>query len=942
MTDRKLQLEDWLDDLCVRFIINIPAADLSHVPRICFQVEEAQWYYEDFIRPLDPSLPSMTLRNFCLKIFLHCPLLSNFSESIHMRAFEEFLLYKTRVPVRGVILLSADMDEVVLVKGWKKGANWSFPRGKINKDEDDLTCAIREAYEETGYDLEQSGLVPKDRSLVKGIDVTGHGQQIRLYVFRNVPRETYFEAQTRKEISKIDWWRLSDLPAYRKKGQQQNQPEAAANANKFYMVAPFLPPLKKWILDQKKKDARTAANNQHLEAAGNISHDEGITEDDQLVEPSINYDAPVSHDAERTRRNAADLALSAIMQVQPSTQGLQHNAINPAQSQASHSSGQQLLALLHSKPPADQPPPTQPYPQTPLENTITQIPFPKTPHHQVPHPSHISNQPPPPPFPLQQQQEQRPMQNYSYQQPDLQVRSDQRPIPNMQYRHQMPQQIPQQIPQRMPAQMPQQFSAQISQQLPQHMLQQASQHMTQHIPQHMQTQLPQQRERHPYQPTLIHPQPLPLNAQKVLFTGGPVHSTMVPQHIQQQPPHPNFTTSGPLPPPQFPNVHSTMVPPLPKEAPAAALTSHSLLLLNAFKNRDEVNVNITSNSLISEGPTQPHPNSTRPEALELPGESSRSIPVPLPTEAAQSSKSHPSMKGDIPSTAGQSQTARPPISENQRSMLLGMFKSPAAQPATLAAEPAAVVLPSNSPSAVELSAVELISPPEVSRQTASKENTPIGRASHKITGMNPELNLPFRATSILARPANGNKDAKSYGSLSKKPATRSEMPNSSKRPSSEKSFQPQILKRPQANTVKASPLLGASTIAAYSPNPAPSNLAGPSSSPLSFTSQAPQSTEQKHTLLSLFGKSPTPAPSSIFGKSPMPASSSMSRTSSHDGPSSNHLIDATRSAASRSRVGSLASGNGEGSSRRGSQAPISPADKGFLLNYLDAVASRGY
>ncbi|TEY40369.1 hypothetical protein BOTCAL_0435g00070 [Botryotinia calthae] len=933
MTDRKLQLEDWLDDLCVRFIINIPAADLSHVPRICFQVEEAQWYYEDFIRPLDPSLPSMTLRNFCLKIFLHCPLLSNFSESIHMRAFEEFLLYKTRVPVRGVILLSADMDEVVLVKGWKKGANWSFPRGKINKDEDDLTCAIREAYEETGYDLEQSGLVPKDRSLVKGIDVTGHGQQIRLYVFRNVPRETYFEAQTRKEISKIDWWRLSDLPAYRKKGQQQNQPEAAANANKFYMVAPFLPPLKKWILDQKKKDARTAANNQHLEAAGNISHDEGITEDDQMVEPSINYNAPGSHDAERTRRNAADLALSAIMQVQPSTQGLQPNAINPAQSQASHSSGQQLLALLHSKPPADHPPPTQPYPQTPIDNTTTQIPFPETPHHQAPYPSHISNPPPPPTFSFQQQQ--RPMQNYSYQQPDLQVRPDPRSIPNMQYRHQMPQQIPQRMPAQMLPQMPQQFSAQISQQLPQHMLQQAPQHMSQQIPQHMQSQLPQQRERHPYQPTLIHPQPLPPNAQKVLFTGGPAHSTTVPQHIQQQPPHHNFTTSGHMPPPQFSNVHSNMGPPQPKEAPAAALTSHSLLLLNAFKNREEVNVNITSNSSITKGPTQPHSNTTLPGALELPGESSRSIPVPIPTEAAQSSESLPSINGGISGTASQGQVARPPISANQQTILLSMFKSPAAATA-------AVALPSKSPSAVELSAVEVVSLPEVPRQKATKENAQIGGANHEIPEMNPELNLPFRATSILARPTNGNKDTKSYGSLSKKPVTRSEMPNSSKGSPSEKSFQPQILKRPQANTIKASPLLGASTIAAYSPSLAPSNLAGPSASPLSFTSQAPQSTEQKHALLSLFGKSPTPATSSAFGKSPMAASSSMSRTSSHDGPSPNHLIDATRSAASRSRVGSLASGNGEGSSRRRSQAPISPADKGFLLNYLDAVASRGY
>lgn len=133
-----------------------------------------------------------------------------------MQAFEEFLTYKKRIPVRGAILLNEAMDAAVLVKGWKKGANWSFPRGKINKDEDDLICAIREVYEETGYDLDSAGLVPVDRQ-VKHIEVNMREQQMRLYVFRNVPMDTYFEPRTRKEISKIQWWRLSELPAFKKK-----------------------------------------------------------------------------------------------------------------------------------------------------------------------------------------------------------------------------------------------------------------------------------------------------------------------------------------------------------------------------------------------------------------------------------------------------------------------------------------------------------------------------------------------------------------------------------------------------------------------------------------------------------------------------------------------------------------------------------------------------
>ena len=163
-------------------------------------MEEAQWFYEDFIRPIDPTLPSLHLKDFCLAIFQHCPLLSAFTDDQHLAAYQEFLGYKTRVPVRGAILLNHEMDHVLLVKGWKKGASWSFPRGKINKDEKDLDCAVREVYEETGYDIQAAGLVPEP-DLVKAIDVTMREQHMRLFVFRDVPEDTHFEPRTRKEIS---------------------------------------------------------------------------------------------------------------------------------------------------------------------------------------------------------------------------------------------------------------------------------------------------------------------------------------------------------------------------------------------------------------------------------------------------------------------------------------------------------------------------------------------------------------------------------------------------------------------------------------------------------------------------------------------------------------------------------------------------------------------
>lgn len=68
-----------------RFIINVPEAELASVERICFQVEQAHWFYEDFIREIKPDLPSFQLKTFSARNILfiiyiekknHCNLLS--------------------------------------------------------------------------------------------------------------------------------------------------------------------------------------------------------------------------------------------------------------------------------------------------------------------------------------------------------------------------------------------------------------------------------------------------------------------------------------------------------------------------------------------------------------------------------------------------------------------------------------------------------------------------------------------------------------------------------------------------------------------------------------------------------------------------------------------------------------------------------------------------
>lgn len=414
--------------------MNLPTEELESVERICFQVEEAQWFYEDFIRPLDPELESLNLKNFSLKFFRHCPMFSDFSSDEHLQAFAEFLAYKTRVPVRGAIMLNEKMDEVVLVKGWKKGANWSFPRGKINKDEPDLDCAIREVYEETGYDIKAAGLISKEEE-TESFEMDLREQNVKLFVFRAVPMDTYFEPRTRKEISKIQWWKLNDLPTLKKKKQQQEGygGDLASSANRFYMVAPFLPRLKKYIASQKKLDkvrrssvaaaipvaiaegpmpvednqaadetAAAASNGEMARLLDGLRQSAGPVETIDLPEAAMLGAA--AKDIAAQLKNFLGVPLSSPETVLKS----------PSPELVSNPKANSLLALLQNKPAQ----PAQ-LPQTPMEQVIEQPKLPLSP----PHPRHqhqrFSAMPPPPAFPTQDQlatgqaQQPRPPQTHS-------------------------------------------------------------------------------------------------------------------------------------------------------------------------------------------------------------------------------------------------------------------------------------------------------------------------------------------------------------------------------------------------------------------------------------------------------------------------------------------------------------------------------------------------
>ncbi|VVA97002.1 unnamed protein product [Arabis nemorensis] len=229
-----LPSKELLDDLCSRFVLNVPEEDQQSFERILFLVESAYWYYEDNAVENDPTLKSLSLKEFTLLLFNSCDVLRPYVAHID-DIFKDFTSYKCRVPVCGAIIMDETYERCLLVKGWK-GSSWSFPRGKKSKNEEDHACAIREVLEETGFDVAK--LLKKEDY----IEFVFRQQRVRLYIVAGVSDDTAFAPLTKKEISEITWHRLDHLqPA-------SNEVITHGVAGlKLYMVAPFLASLKSWI-----------------------------------------------------------------------------------------------------------------------------------------------------------------------------------------------------------------------------------------------------------------------------------------------------------------------------------------------------------------------------------------------------------------------------------------------------------------------------------------------------------------------------------------------------------------------------------------------------------------------------------------------------------------------------------------------------------------------
>lgn len=152
---------------------------------------------------------------------------------------------------------------------------------QVNEGEEPHMCAVREVFEETGFDM-AALLSPKDFIERQVMD-----RLVRLYLVVGVPRDTAFSPRTRKEIKAIEWFSIADLPSHKR--DQAPRATLGLNANAFFMVMPFVKPLRKWIFSNRQRRIHPPPPQQGCTTAANGAARLGITDTEKLKQKQQQY-----------------------------------------------------------------------------------------------------------------------------------------------------------------------------------------------------------------------------------------------------------------------------------------------------------------------------------------------------------------------------------------------------------------------------------------------------------------------------------------------------------------------------------------------------------------------------------------------------------------------------------------------------------------------------
>nr|CAD2189870.1 unnamed protein product [Meloidogyne enterolobii] len=183
--------------------------------RVCFHIELAHWFYLDIYCPDNAEPPAENCKKvgfhqFVRQVFYKCDYLDKWRTSIDM-IIDAFRQYKSSVPTYGVIMLDPTLNYVLLVQGYYASTNsWGFRKERSMKENCQLNVLFVKPLKKSVLNSKEY-LLDKVRPLQSFVGET----LVRLYIATDVPMDFHFKPHLRKEIRKISWFSVWDLPKSR-------------------------------------------------------------------------------------------------------------------------------------------------------------------------------------------------------------------------------------------------------------------------------------------------------------------------------------------------------------------------------------------------------------------------------------------------------------------------------------------------------------------------------------------------------------------------------------------------------------------------------------------------------------------------------------------------------------------------------------------------------
>jgi len=224
-----------LDELAARFLR--PAQRGLNLMK---NVEIAQWFYLDHMRPVDKDLPYLNPLAFNTALYRHhtgCE--ANQAAEMH----RSYVKHLAKVPCAGTAVFDPKYRKLLMVQGDFKGCPWGFPKGKIDDGETLMACAARETMEETGLDV--AHLLSEKHKIQLRLGTPKKDVTLYIAVLPKRLRGKKLQPAVRNEIGKVGW---VDLPLLKPDVTRRTKVSQG-------MASPFWEPLVQWLANNNKLPA---------------------------------------------------------------------------------------------------------------------------------------------------------------------------------------------------------------------------------------------------------------------------------------------------------------------------------------------------------------------------------------------------------------------------------------------------------------------------------------------------------------------------------------------------------------------------------------------------------------------------------------------------------------------------------------------------------------